>query len=105
MFHVERRSYFVTGTDTGVGKTFVSCALARRARELEPAARVFAFKPIETGCTSAFGEDQEALAVAAGNWQQGALRGVYQFVMPAAPLVAAEAGGRAIDLRTVVDEW
>ena len=26
------RRYFVTGTDTGVGKTFVTCALARRAR-------------------------------------------------------------------------
>jgi dethiobiotin synthase len=39
---------FVTGTDTGVGKTTVACALlaAARARGL----RVLAMKPIETGC-------------------------------------------------------
>lgn len=88
---------FVTGTDTGVGKTFVACALARRARGLGK--RVFAFKPVETGCPAGrLGEDQEKLVEAAGGWQEGELRGVYQFSLPAAPLVAAEAEGRRIDL-------
>lgn len=91
---------FVTGTDTGVGKTFVTCALARRARELGK--RVFAFKPIETGCARVgerlVGDDQEKLAEAAGDWQQGELRGVYKFALPVAPLVAATAAGEAIDL-------
>src|SRR5204862_4819175 len=38
---------FITGTDTGVGKTFVACALARalRARGL----RVAVVKPVATG--------------------------------------------------------
>lgn len=97
--------YFVTGTDTNVGKTYVTCAVARRA--VARGHKVFAFKPIETGCEhtpSGFrGADQELLANAAGNWQQGELRGLYRFPLPAAPLVAAEAAQTTIDLAQVVD--
>jgi dethiobiotin synthetase len=97
--------YFVTGTDTGVGKTYVTAALARRARDRSPDRRVFAFKPIETGCTGVFGEDQERLAQAAGDWQQGALRGLYQFQQPAAPLVAARAESRTIEIQSIVETY
>jgi dethiobiotin synthetase len=97
--------YFVTGTDTGIGKTYVAAALARRALERRPSERVFAFKPIETGCTGRFGEDQEALARAAGDWQQGALRGLYQFAQPAAPLVAARAENRTIEMGAVAETY
>ncbi|NVB83692.1 MAG: dethiobiotin synthase [Kofleriaceae bacterium] len=90
------QGYFVTGTDTGVGKTFTSAALASRARVLGK--RVFAFKPIETGCQPPEGEDQRILSTAAGDWQTGALRGLYQLSQPVAPLVAAEAEHRVIDL-------
>lgn len=97
--------YFVTGTDTDVGKTYVACALARRA--VANGHKVFAFKPIETGCVAAsdgrcIGADQELLAVAAGDWQRGSLRGVYRFSRPAAPLVAADHEHSAIDLALVV---
>lgn len=94
------RGYFISGTDTGVGKTYVTCALARRARTLGH--RVFAFKPVETGCVELDGRfagaDQELLAGAAGDWQRGDLRGVYRFQVPAAPLVAASAESQAVDL-------
>jgi dethiobiotin synthetase len=99
------KGYFVTGTDTDVGKTFVTCALAERARA--NGRGVFAFKPIETGCSveadgALLGGDQELLVVAAGGWQHGILRGVYRFALPAAPLVAAEQAGQVIDLGLVV---
>lgn len=81
-----KRGYFITGTDTGVGKTFVTCELARLGRSLGH--RVFAFKPIETGCVG-LGDDQRALVAAAGDWQTDDLRGCYQFPLPAAPSVAA----------------
>lgn len=94
--------YFVTGTDTDAGKTYVTSALARRARELGH--KVLAFKPVETGCAGgALGADQQALARAAGGWQTGALLGLYRFALPAAPLVAASAEGALIDLGAVVD--
>lgn len=95
--------WFVTGTDTSVGKTHVACALARRA--VARGHKVFAFKPIETGCAATpdghVGADQELLAEAAGNWQTGPLRGVYRFPLPAAPLVAAEQARGAVDLALV----
>lgn len=99
------RGYFVTGTDTGVGKTFVTTAIARLATQRGQ--RVFAFKPIETGVPAAdsmgvrLGEDQRALVAAAGSWQTDALRGLYQFDLPAAPLVAAEAEGRTLDFAEI----
>lgn len=101
-------SYFVTGTDTNVGKTFVTCALARRAVALGK--RVFAFKPIETGCLAGsdgalVGADQELIGRAAGDWQRGPLRGCYRFPLAAAPLVAALASSSTIDLNFVVETF
>ncbi len=97
-----KQGYFVTGTGTGVGKTFVSCALIREARSRQ--LRVFGFKPIETGCIGP-GDDQQALVEAAGNWQRGALAGALQFQLPAAPLVAAAAEGRTIDLEPIRETY
>jgi dethiobiotin synthetase len=99
------KGFFITGTDTGVGKTFVTCAFARAATSRGK--KVFAFKPIETGCPMVdgrlFGADQELLAQAAGNWQRGSHRGVYRFALAAAPLVAATAESETIDLEWVAD--
>ena len=97
--------YFITGTDTDVGKTYVGCTLARRASAL--GRKVFAFKPIESGCTRGIdgeyvGSDQEQLVAAAGGWQQGELRGLYRLPLAAAPLVAAEAAGLTIDIAWIV---
>lgn len=77
---------FITGTDTGVGKTTITSALANVARTLGRS--VFAFKPIETGGQN----DQQLL----GN-------GLYSFSLPRAPWVASRAEGIEIDLSKVVD--
>jgi dethiobiotin synthetase len=95
--------YFVTGTDTGVGKTYVTAALAKRARQLGK--RVFAWKPIETGCGlvngQLVGEDQEAIS---SDWQEGELRGLYRFRRPVAPLMAARMEGE-IDPERIVETF
>ncbi len=97
--------YFITGTGTGVGKTYVTATLARLGRTAGK--RVFAFKPIETGCAwvngTLVGSDQTILCEAAGSWQTGPLRGVYQFALPVAPSVAAHATNVVIDLG-LIDE-
>jgi dethiobiotin synthetase len=51
---------FVTGTDTGCGKTAVACALARSLRSAGKRVRVL--KPIETGCLAVVPADALALA-------------------------------------------
>ncbi len=94
-------AYFVTGTDTGIGKTFVSVALLRRARAR--GLRAFGFKPIETGCgADSLGADQRALCDAAGGWQTGQLAGAYRLREPVAPWVAARVEGVELDLDLVV---
>ncbi|MDQ3369139.1 MAG: dethiobiotin synthase [Myxococcota bacterium] len=102
------KGWFVTGTGTGVGKTYVASALVRRARDRGQ--RVFGFKPIETGCTwnngLLEGADQELLSCSAGDWQTGALRGLYRFERPVAPRAAAVAASTSISLgsvKTLVD--
>ena len=90
-----RHGLFVTGTDTGVGKTVVACALLRafRARGVD----VGAMKPIETGVGPEGPLDALALREAAGAGD--ALDDVcpQRFALPAAPTVAARAEGRRVD--------
>ena len=59
------RTLFVTGTDTGVGKTTVACALIRQARGL--GVKVCGWKPVATGCarTAAGLRNADALALQA----------------------------------------
>lgn len=99
------RGIFLTGTDTGAGKTLVSCAIlaALRRRGL----RVMAYKPVETGCRNVggvrIGDDCERLASATG--QSAADVAAYLFTEPAAPLVAAEAEGVSIDRDVLVERY
>lgn len=94
------RGLFVTGTDTGVGKTRVAVALihALRARGL----RVAAMKPVSAG--SAPGElngDVTALLHAAN--VDADLRDVnpYAFAEPVAPHIAAARAGVRIELDVI----
>jgi len=87
---------FVTGTDTGVGKTVVACALARALRAR--GADVGVQKPVETGVGP--GGPLDALALRAAAGADDPLDDVCPEarVLPAAPAVAGEAEGRPIDL-------
>ena len=92
---------FVTGTDTGVGKTRVAVALihALRAQGL----RVAAMKPVAAGCEAgALNEDVSALLQAAN--VSADLRDVnpYSFVPPIAPHLAAQQAGIRIGLPVIV---
>ncbi|HLK92607.1 MAG TPA: dethiobiotin synthase [Polyangia bacterium] len=90
---------FVTGTDTGVGKTTVSRALLRHARRsgLTP----IPFKPAETGC-SPHPADAHALWSAASPPTAQADTCLYTFALPAAPSQAAAAEGARIDIGRIV---
>jgi len=93
------RGLFVTGTDTGCGKTTVACVLARAARER--GLRVRVLKPVETGCAESGGEripaDAVALAEAAADPRPVAELCPYRLALPAAPEIAARQEGVNID--------
>jgi len=90
---------FVTGTDTGCGKTTVACALARDAREA--GLRVRVLKPIETGCEPD-AADARALAEAAGDDRPLDALCPYRLALPAAPQIAARHESVELDLERVV---
>lgn len=89
---------FVTGTDTGVGKTRVACALLRQARSRN--VKACGWKPVATGCeTTPAGlrnDDALALQEASGAPEPYDHVNPYAFVPAVAPHLAAEAAGRRI---------
>ena len=91
-----RARFFVTGTDTGVGKTEVSAALL--ASMVDLGLRPFAFKPCESGGNV----DSEALWEAAGRWQPRASVCLYRFRAPLAPALAACAERKQVSWRRLL---
>jgi dethiobiotin synthetase len=93
------RGVFVTGTDTGVGKTLASCALlhALAARGV----RAVPMKPIAAGASGAMNDDTAALIAAAG---RGKPHEVTPLLLrePMAPHIAAEREGVTLSLVPVL---
>ncbi|HTU93888.1 MAG TPA: dethiobiotin synthase [Gemmataceae bacterium] len=89
------RGLFITATDTGAGKTFVTAGLARLWRRERRLFRVC--KPAATGAENGWSEDTRRLAEAAGDPDLHALT-PYTFAAAAAPPVAARLAGTALRL-------
>jgi dethiobiotin synthetase len=93
---------FITGTDTGVGKTVVTAALVAALRR--QGYDVGAIKPIETGLSSFAdtGSDAVRLRAAAGGRDALAEVRPYGFRHPLSPLDAARLERRRILLPTIM---
>jgi dethiobiotin synthetase len=98
------RAFFVTGTDTGVGKTLVSTSLAAyfsRTKGLS----VGVMKPFETGLptdrTEFFPCDAKSLKEASGTRDDLSVVNPCTFKLPLAPEAAAIQDGKEIDLEMV----
>ncbi len=98
---------FVTGTDTGIGKTLASCALlhALRARGL----RAVGMKPVASGCVeTAAGwrnEDAEALLAASDPAPAYADVNPYALPQPLAPEIAAREAGVEIGMDAIASAF
>jgi dethiobiotin synthetase len=96
---------FITGTGTGVGKTYVAALVARALRET--GRRVGVYKPVASGCERQEGRlvspDAVALWEAAG--RPATLEQVcpQTFAAALAPHLAARAEGRRVDARLLRD--
>jgi dethiobiotin synthetase len=96
----QRLGFFVTGTDTGVGKTLVSCALLRALARR--GLRVAGMKPVAAGAERVLGKlvNDDVIALrAAGNVSAPEdLLNPYCLAPPIAPHIAAVEAGVQIDL-------
>ena len=89
---------FITGTDTGVGKTLAAAALCRADRE---AGRTVLYaKPVQTGLERAQAGDAAFVAAAA----KVAVIECLRFPEPLAPAVAAERAGEVIDVGALLTD-
>lgn len=101
--HYMTKGIFITGTDTGVGKTYIAERLAASLRD--KGINVGVMKPAETGCRNRAGRliprDALRLMKAAGSYDSLALINPYRFREPLAPFVSAQRAGKKIYLRVI----
>lgn len=92
-------AWFITGTDTNVGKTFVSTGLSMAFVRRGLSAGVM--KPVETGCPTVGSvlapDDAIALKEASGSKDPIDLINPFRFAPALAPLIASETEGRLIE--------
>lgn len=95
------RGIFITGTDTGVGKTLVSAALAIALKR--EGYSVGTMKPLETGVPARNTRRSDAARLRGVIGGTDPLEEVcpYRFLSPVAPLAAAQAERRVIDLGVI----
>ena len=99
------KGYFITGTDTGVGKTIVTACLANLFKNQN----VGVMKPIETGvdpeCSSSSNSDAKFLMEITG--VQDPLEDVcpYRLKSPASPYQAAKIEGKVIDPERILERF
>jgi len=96
-----KHGLFITGTDTAVGKTMVTAALAALLRAA--GYDVGVMKPVHTGCRDPYSRqpppDTAVLMRAARARDPVELVTPYRLRQPLSPLAAARAEARSIDLR------
>ena len=97
-------SYFVTGTDTGVGKTLISCALLHGFAA--QGKRVAGFKPVAAGCDEdEHNDDAKALRAASTMQLTYGQVNPYCFRHAIAPHLAARHSGVRIELKRMLTSY
>ncbi len=94
------RGILVTGTDTGVGKTFITYNIARGLRD--KGVKVACFKPVETGVDDV-PEDGQMLARATGQDIDEVV--LYRAKKPLAPYSAMLEGELIISIEKIVERY
>jgi dethiobiotin synthetase len=97
------KGIFVTGTDTGVGKTVVTAAIAWNLTQAGK--RVALMKPIQTGTIVSGPTDIEFVQKVLGADYSLDVSCPYMFSDPVAPLVASMLVGERIDIKKIKDSY
>jgi len=104
-----KKACFITGTDTGVGKTAVAASLADGFHKIGISVGVM--KPVETGCrlsgggNGPVGADATLLKTAAASTSPLDIINPYSFIPPISPELAARQAGVEIDFDVIRDAY
>lgn len=102
-----KQAFFITGTDTGIGKTYVACQLIRQY--VAQGYRVVGMKPVAAGCEWVDGqwvnEDAHLLTEASNVKAPLDLVNPYCFQAPIAPHIAAQQENVDIQLEVIVQAY
>lgn len=93
------RGYFITGTDTGIGKTLVSCALLHAFAE--NGKKVIGMKPIAAGSENGRWLDVDLLMAASTITAPNKIVNPFALVPSLAPHIAAKQANIEIDLAAI----
>jgi dethiobiotin synthetase len=97
------KALFITGTDTGVGKTYIACKVIKHYISL--GYKVVGMKPIAAGCDLVDGEwvndDVLKLEAASNVSAPRELINPYSFEEAIAPHIAAELAGTTIEIKVI----
>jgi dethiobiotin synthetase len=104
-----RSGVFITGTDTGVGKTVVAAVLAsaiqRRLQSVRGKSSVTVWKPVQTGVAMHDREsDSHRLVAGSGIVQDVQATATFTFPDPLAPWIAAQRVGETIPFQHLLNE-
>ena len=98
-----KQAFFITGTDTGIGKTYIACKLIQQY--VAQGYKVVGMKPVAAGCDWVDGEwvndDVLKLEAASNVKAPRALTNPYSFKEPIAPHIAAEKEGITIEIALI----
>jgi len=101
------KGVFITGTDTGVGKTFFACQLSALLRH--SGYHVGVMKPAESGCPERQGKlfPEDAIRLKEASGSQDPLDKIcpYQLREPLAPSVAAQCQGIILEIDKLMDVY
>ncbi len=104
------KGFFITATDTNVGKTYVACAMARGM--LEAGLKVGVMKPVETGCVSDESmprglRPSDALRLKEASQSEAPIELInpYCYSPPLAPNIAADEAGDSIKLSEIKNHF
>ncbi|GAB4536021.1 MAG: dethiobiotin synthase [Thermodesulfovibrionia bacterium] len=101
------KGIFITGTDTGVGKTFVGMGIIEAMKE--KGINVCPMKPVETGCGLRRGRliphDTLKLLKASGVDEEIDMVNPYRFKRPLAPMVSAMLEGTRIQKGRIISRY
>lgn len=106
----KNNGFFVTGTDTEIGKTLIASALILKLKALFPTQTIIGFKPVVAGtyqssAASNTNEDLESLKLASSYHGNASDLCPYVLAAPAAPHLVAQSLGVALDLDRMLSAY